>query len=377
MKKKLKIAMVFSSDPSQAGGVQEHVYNLTKELAKSGHQIDIFGPENNKIDFINYHPIAKAVKLPIPNGNWTNVTIKNNEKYEASEIINSHQFDIIHIHEPYIPFVAWDIYKNTSAVKIATFHTGWNDDSIINIINPLLPLFKETFSKYFKGVIFVSKIVKKRWQYLSKKNIIKKVIYNGVDSNLFEPDKKVKNNRAINLLFVGRLVDRKGLMFLLKVINKIIKKNSNIKLNVVGDGPKKIEAEKFVKKNNLERHIKFVGEIFGKKRIKYYQNANIFCAPYSDEAFGITILEALSCGVPIVGFRNEAFSEFLNDYPSPKMFVKKNDYSNFLKALEILVDDEQKRKEIGRWGVKKVKDFDWVKVAKETEDLYYRVLERK
>ena len=373
MSKRLRIAMIFSSDPSQTGGVQEHVLYLSKELKELGHKIDIFGPENNVLPYINYHPIAKVVRLPIPNGNWGNITVKNDDKHEVAEIIEKGKYDIIHIHEPYIPFINWDVYKNTTTPKIASFHTAWNDDSIINAINPFLVLFKESFSTYFKGAIFVSKIGKKRWQDLCKKNVIKKIIYNAVDNKAFKPGRKIEK-KIVNLLFVGRLVNRKGLIYLLKAVKKILTINHNIKLIIIGDGPEKLKSEKYVKKNNLGKFIEFKGEIFGKERINYYQRSDIFCAPYTDEAFGITILEALSCGVPVVGFRNEAFSEILKGYPYPKLFVKNKNFLELSLALNQLISNSKKRKEISIWGIKKVIKFNWTNTAKETEDLYYKVL---
>jgi phosphatidylinositol alpha-mannosyltransferase len=365
--------MIFSSDPSQAGGVQEHILYLSKELTKLGHKIDIFGPEKNILPYINYHPIAKVVRLPIPNGNWGNITVKNDEEHEVAEVIEKGKFDIIHIHEPYIPFVNWDVYKNTTAVKVSSFHTAWNNDSIINVINPFLTLFKETFSTYFKAAIFVSKIGKKRWQYLCERNVIKKIIYNAVDNTTFKPVKKSKN-KIINLLFVGRIVNRKGLIYLLKVIKKIAAKHSNIKLTVLGNGPEKQNAEKYVKENNLSKFVEFKGEIFGKKRIGYYQKSDIFCAPYIDEAFGITILEALACGLPIVGFQNEAFLEILKGYPYPRLFVKNRNILYLSQALKQLIISEEKRNEIGKWGIRMVKDYNWTNTAKETEKLYFKVL---
>lgn len=373
MKKKLKIAMLFSSDPSQAGGVQEHVYNLSKHLSILGHHIDIYGPEKNIYRHPNYHSISKAVILPVPNGNWANITVKNNEKHEVAEIIENGKFDIIHIHEPYIPFVNWDVYKNTSAIKVATFHTAWNDDSIINLINPFLALFKETFSTYFKAAIFVSKIGKKRWKDLCEKNVSQKVIYNAVDNATFTPVKRNKD-KIINLLFVSRLVNRKGLIYLLKAIKKITVSHSNIKLVVIGDGPEKLKLEKYVRNNNLSKFVDFKGEIFGNARISYFQKSDIFCAPYTDEAFGITILEALSCGVPIVGFRNEAFDEILKGYPNPKLFGPNKNILKLAEALTKLIQNSKKRDEIGKWGIDRVKAFNWVNTAKETEELYTQTL---
>ncbi len=375
MQKHLRIAMIFSSDPSQAGGVQEHVFYLSKELKELGHKIDIFGPENNVLPYINYHPIAKVVRLPIPNGNWGNITVKNDDKHEVAEIIEKGKYDIIHMHEPYIPFINWDVYKNTTAPKIASFHTAWNDDSIINAINPFLVLFKESFSTYFKGTIFVSKIGKKRWQDLCEKNVIQKIIYNAVDNKAFKPIKK-NNNKIINLLFVGRLVNRKGPLYLLRAIKKIISTDKNIKLTVIGDGPEKSKAEKYVKDNKLTEFVEFKGEVFGKKLIEYYQRSDIFCAPYIDEAFGITILEALACGLPIVGFQNEAFLEILKGYPYSRLLVNNRNVLELSKALKQLINSSEKRKEISDWGIERVKDFNWTNTAKETEKLYYQIINK-
>jgi len=229
---------------------------------------------------------------------------------------------------------------------------------------------------YFKGAVFVSKIGKKRWQDLCEKNVIQKIIYNAVDNKAFKPIKKNKN-KIINLLFVGRLVNRKGPLYLLKAIKKIISTNKNIKLTIIGDGPERSTAEKYIRDNKLGQFVDLKGEIIGKKRISYYQKADIFCAPYVDEAFGITILEALSCGVPVVGFKNESFLEILKGYPYPRLFVNNKNVLELSKALRQLIDSFEKRKEVGKWGIERVKDFDWTNIAKETEKLYYEVLGKK
>ena len=143
---------------------------------------------------------------------------------------------------------------------------------------------------------------------------------------------------------------------------------------VLGDGPEKLISEKYVKDNNLSEFVEFKGEKFGKERISFYQNADIFCAPYSDEAFGITILEALACGVPVVGFKNESFLEILKGYPYPRLFVDNRNIIELSHALKQLIISSKKRKEIRKWGIEKVKEFNWSNTARQTEEFYYRVL---
>jgi len=375
MKKKLKIAIFFSSDPSAAGGVQEHIYNLSRILDRLGHKIDIYGPENNILKYLNYNSISKSIKVPVPNGSWSNITIEKENNDQLIDSINQKNYDIIHIHEPYIPFVGWEIMKKTQSKKIATFHSAWEKHSIISFINPFITLFQDTFSTNFSGAIFVSKIVRKRWQELCGKKVDQKIIHNGVD-RIFYPIKKPENSE-LNLLFLGRLVEKKGPKYLLKAFYKIIKKFPKIKLIFVGNGEYKKTLENYVKDKKIERNVEFKGEIVGKKRIRYYQQADVFCAPYRDEAFGITVLEAMATGTPIVGFKNSAFNEILNGYPYQELLVKSRDVDKLALALEKIIENKNMRQKISLWLVNESKKYSWEKIAKETENFYYQILNKR
>jgi phosphatidyl-myo-inositol alpha-mannosyltransferase len=371
MNKKLKIAMIFSYDPSQAGGVQEHVRMLSNNLSKLGHKVDIYGPEKNIHRFYNYHEIAKSVTIPIPNGSWANITIEKNDlKKEIIKIRKLH-YDIIHIHDPYVPFVGWEIMKINEVKKVATFHSAWEKKSIISIVNPFLTLFQNTFSSNFSGAIFVSKIVEKRWQELSGKNTHKTIIHNGVEK-IFYPIKKSREN-LLSLLFLGRLVEKKGPKLLLNAFCKILKKFPNTKLIFIGKGIIQKSLENIVKNKKIINNVTFKGEIIGSRRVKYYQQADIFCAPYSDEAFGMTILEAMATGTPIVGFNNSAFKEILKGYPKD-LLVKSRDVGQLARAIEKLIVDKEKRQKISEWLVKESKKYSWEKIARETEEFYYKIL---
>lgn len=375
MSKRLKIAMIFSYDPSQAGGVQEHVRLLSNSLHDLGHQVDVYGPENNIHKFINYNAIAKSITVPVPNGSWANITVEKNDIKKTINKLNKNKYDIIHIHDPYVPFIAWEIMKKTESKKVATFHSAWEKNSIINFISPFITLFQDTFSTNFSGAIFVSKIVEKRWQELTGKKVKQKIIHNGVD-NAFFPIKK-KETSEINLLFLGRLVEKKGPKYLLKAFYKIMKKFPQVKLTFVGKGPMKKSLVNYVKGKKMKNRVVFAGEIIGQKRVKFYQQADIFCAPYSDEAFGLTILEAMSAGIPIVGFKNSAFKEILKDYPYPEFLVKSRDAEKLARALEKLIEDKNKREKISSWLVSESRKYGWEKIAKKTEEFYYKVLDKK
>lgn len=374
MEKKPRVAMFFSSDPSSCGGVQEHVYNLGKTLFKRGYKVDTFGPENNKLDYVNYCSVGKVVLVPLPNGNWANMLMGGKEIDRLVRRINKN-YDLFHIHEPYTPFVAYKLVKEVEIVKVATFHTAWEDGSILNVINPIIPLFKELFSKYVKGAIFVSEIGKRRWEKMCGGKVIKKVIGNGVDLELFWPEEKRKERR-VKLIFAARVVSRKGLILLLEAIEGLRKEVRNFELVVLGDGSKLRKAKEYVKKKGLSELVSFKGEIIGEKRGKYFREGDIFCAPYTDEGFPLAIIEAMGCGLTIVGFKFGVFESCLKDYPGIKLLAKYKDIEGLKKGLRRAVNDEGLRKKIMNWGVRKARNYSWEKVADKIERTYEQVLEK-
>lgn len=371
--KKLKIAMYFSSDPSTLGGVQESVYHLTKALANRGHDISIFGPAESK-RFPNYHRIGKLIHLPMPNGNWSSVNLWAENDRKPSTIINEGDYDICHIQEPYTPFIAWELIKNVQIPKVTTFHLSWDDNSIANILKPFLPIMRRNFSLYVNGAIYISKISQRRWEKLCSNKVKQKVILSGLDQKLFSSVKHGEKNNSINILFLARLVSKKGLMFLLEALLKLRKDFPNVKLTVVGAGPEKKKYENYVHINHLTQAVLFTGNVSDVKRSQLYQQADIFCAPYVDEGYGLTVLEAMACACPIVGFRNEAFRETLEKYPNPELLVKSRDINALGQALKKLTIDSQLRKKLGAWGVKNSKKYSWEKAAQETEAFYYQIV---
>lgn len=377
MKKKLRIAMFVSCDPSKAGGVQEHIYFLSDYLRRRGHKVDIFGPaspERKPTPFKGYRSLGNVVQVPTPNGNWANINV-GLEEINFQQIISKKKYDICHIHEPYTPFLSWQLAKEVAIPIVGTFHTAWNDDSIVNVLNAFLPFLKKTFSSYFKGAIFVSEIARKRWKPLCDKNVYTRKILHGIDDS-FHPIKK-NNGTKIRLLFLARLVPRKGLKYLLKALIKLIKEFPHLQLTIIGDGPERNKLEKFCQQHSLLDldNVIFKGEIMGKQKIQYYQEADIFCAPYSDEAFALTILEAMACGCPIVGFKNEAFKETLKNYPAPELIVGLRNVDRLTGALRKLIFNKKLWMKLRHWCIEKSKEFNWKKVAWQTEKFYYHILQ--
>lgn len=365
--------MFFSNNVALPDGLVHHVYYLSRELKKLGHSVYLYGADNKSLlPLKKFKKIVESIEIRFFN-EMVNYWTKKSKKYDNPiKEIESKGVDLIHIHDPYLPFVSFEILEKARLPIVGSFHTAWDENSVFNVINGFLPLFKEVF-KNIKGSIAVSKRTKKIFNLLLPKRSHQTVIYNGIDPQFYP---KPSHDKNVRLLFVARIIPRKGLMYLLRAMVIVTKQIKNIKLTVMGEGPQLKECRKFVKNHKLTRFVKFKGYVSGPGKIRNYQNADIFCAPYINEAFGVTMIEAMACGVPVVGFKNDATKEIFKDYSGGDFLARTKDVGALATTLVSLIKDDKKRSALGRWCLRESKKYSWSKNAEETEKLYYRVLKK-
>lgn len=365
----MKIGLVCPYDLFSPGGVKEHVLALYKEFKKKGHQVRVIAPKIKETKNSDFLLLGRSSKFPSATGSWGRISACF-ETEEIEKILQRENFEILHFHEPLVPFLSWQILFSSDTVKIATFHSAWeNGISLISNLEFLIKPFAKIFEPKLDGLIAVSSVCKNCWQKFFKKEMT--IIPNGIDLSRFksklEPMKKYQDGKT-NILFVGRFEKRKGVIYLLRAFEKM--KQKNLRLILVGSGPRKKEAGLFVKIHQLE-NVEFVGRVSDRDLPFYYATADIGCFPsIGGESFGIVLLEAMAAGLPIVCFANPGYKKVLEDYPFKKALVKIKDVGGLKEALEILSKRADLRKKLAKWGRKEVKKYSWKKIAEAVLQLY-------
>lgn len=377
MSRKLRIAMLLSSDTTHTSGIPEHVLYMSNELKKRGHTIHIFGSHITKYRFQNYHGIGYVTNVPFLNGGYGPIMTTLPE-VDAVKVIKRYKFDICHIHDPFVPFLNYEVVPALSddMPVIGTFHTAWQDGSLVAHVSQTLRIFRDYFAEHITGVIFVSEGARKSWKPLVKRTITQKIIYNGV-SDEYKPPAKKTAHKHINLIYMGRLVKRKGIHLLLEALTYLVPENPNIRLTVVGDGPERLKAEAYVKENKLSKYVSFKGELRGEEKIAELHRADIFCATYTHEAFALTILEGMACGLPIVGFWDKGIDQALTGYPhKAKVLIHPRDPKKLAQVFKLVIENEALRQELAAWCAVQSAQFTWKKVVDETEAFYYSLIDQ-
>lgn len=153
-------------------------------------------------------------------------------------------------------------------------------------------------SRLFDRIVFLSSDMKK--ELIENRFPVGKLLYiaNGVDANRFKPSERREKNKRKNICFIGRIEEQKGLEYLVKAMNTLKTKEDNIRLFIVGEGQLRDALEDLCKRLKLEDHIVFTG--FIDNVLRYYRDARIFVLPSVSEGMSSSLLEAMSCGLPVI-----------------------------------------------------------------------------
>lgn len=181
---------------------------------------------------------------------------------------------------------------------------------IISIINWKISIY---FTRNFFDRVFVVNNSTKN--YLTKKGIqLDKIIHssNAIHYNkIIEIEKEIKEYECV---FLGRLVERKGVFDLIRVWKLIIKKKPLAKLCIIGEGQVRTKLENQVKNEKLDNNILFMGSVSENEKYRLLKKSKLFIYPSYKEGWGIVIAEALACELPVVTYDLPVYRKIFNNY---------------------------------------------------------------
>lgn len=231
----------------------------------------------------------------------------------------------------------------------------------------------------------ISNIVYKSWKDIYHRK--SRVIYNCVDTNLFLPVKRYTldtvSAKNYSIIFVGRITNEKGIIYLLKAFKILVSKFENIKLRIVGPWEKnrggnpayfKI-CKQYTEDNNLTKNVSFLGEKKTSDLVNILHTSHIMVvSSIWEEAFGIVNVEALSTGLPVVGFRIGAIPEIIIEGYNGFMAESVNHESLAVAISNHINLSLDQKKQMESNCIKSVQKFSAKNIAADYLDTFYEVL---
>ncbi|MBI3750324.1 MAG: glycosyltransferase family 4 protein [Chloroflexi bacterium] len=368
----MKIGLVTPYVYPLPGGVNQHVRHLYDNLRLRGHDVRILTSSHglqraSEGDVIR---IGKGFSVP-SNGSVGTITLSPRYVSQVQAVLDRERFDLLHFHEPFVPFLSLVLLRQSKSVNVATFHAYGG-------FSTAYELGSRMFSSYpqrLHGRIAVSAAARHFIDRYFPGDY--KVIPNGVDTGRFARAVPIARwqDGTRNILFVGRFESRKGLLDLLKAYRILRKTGSNCRLLVVGRGPLEREARRFIMTRGMGG-VEFLGQVPDDVRDSLFKTADVYCSPATGrESFGIVLLEAMAAGTAIVcsdihGYKGVARRD------REALLVPPHEPKLLAAALGKVLADDELRAAMGASGLERAKDFSWERVTAKVEDYYGFVIRR-
>ena len=360
------------------GGVEKVSVTLAENLHR------LFGYETFLIDFLGLHPfvyeVDEDIKILTNQYNRTvaekAIALLGKIKYQLTkkpysivrgsqsrikglaQLIKAHNIDVAIMSQGYLTTMIPDLKKLLPDVKfIAWQHTTYE-------------IYMETDNKaflpeYIDGLKQANYVVS-----LTKSDEKKFKLHNpnslGIYNSVMPTSKRVTTLDNKTLLYVGRLdFYGKGIDLLLEIM---VQTSPEWKLLLVGDGPDRALIEEKIKLSNLEQRVIMTGFANEKQLADYYSQSDILLSTSRWEGFGLTLIEAMAYGLPIIAFDNQGPKEILAD-GKYGFLIKKGDTTTVVKILEQLLNDKELREEYQQKSLQRVKDFTPDRIMKQWKEL--------
>lgn len=379
----MKIIQITTFFHPVTGGVEAHVLNLSKELEKNGHEVEVLCSDSTKLGKNIEKSTTDYFGIKIHRfKSWFSLSYYHKFFPGIIKFLWKEQYDLIHIHglrktESYMALLIGKLRKKP---VVLTTHNPFATTSRKGLLENILILHDLTigklFIKYFTKIIT---IVPSEKNFLIKKfnvnpkNIVE--IPNGVENIFFKKGNKDKfyKDWGINpqkwegmVITIGRLSYAKGIQNLKLAIRKL----DNVLFFIAGGDDGYLDNLKVMFKEN--GNVMFTERFISpEEQIDMYSATDIMLLPSLHEAFGIVVLEALAQGVPVISTNQGGTKEIFN-IEAVKLLDPKNQ-EEWKISIEALLRNKARRNDLSEAGYKFALQFSWGKIAKRVMKVYNTV----
>lgn len=376
----MKIAFVYDAVyPWVKGGAEKRVYEIGKRLANKGHEVHWYGigwwwPEKGQkdIEFDGIHLHGVSRPLDLYTGDRRSIKEAIYFALKLFPKLMEEKFDIIDCQG--FPFFSCFTTKIHSllgkSTLIITLHEVWNEYwyDYLGMAGFFGIIIEKATVNLTDKIISVSVKTKRDLKEIkaSERSI---VISNGID---FEYIMEIKaSQERSDIIFAGRLIKEKNVDFLIEAVSIIKERIPDIKCFIVGDGPERAKLEKLTEKLCVQENVIFKGFVEDHDDlITYMKSSKVFVLPSEREGFGIVVLEANACGLPVitVNHKMNAASDLIID--------NKNGFVASFSSDEIAektLDMIYKKEKIEENCIKMAKMYDWNSIVDSLERYYMSI----
>lgn len=353
----MRIGIFTDTYPPYINGVSTSIKMMEKALRQKGHQVFIVTVNTENMKY-KYEENGRVIRIPgIPTGIY-DYRLTGIYPVRVLNKIKKWNLDVIHSHTEFgVGTFARIVAKQYNIPLVHTYHTMYEDYTHYithGYFDKSSKKLTEYFTKFYCDKTATELIVPSQKTYALFKDKYKvdrnvHIVPTGIDVERFYAEKldqnkvkaikkelKLKDEKVI--LYIGRLAEEKNVELLIESQVSLAKKY-NSKLLIVGSGPDLEKYKKLAKKLKIEKNVIFTGAVPWENVPYYYAQASVFATASTSETQGLTVIEAMASGLPVIAAEDKAFEGVVVDELNGKFFKTKREYK---KCIEELFNDSKK-----------------------------------
>ena len=352
----MRVGIFTESYPPLVNGVSTSILMLEHALTKLGHEVFIITVSDNKKDYAlenNGH----ILRLPSVNlANCYDYKMTSVYPIKAVNMIKKMNLDVIHSNVEFtVGIFARVVSEQLSIPLVHTYHTNWEDythyitknkkilDDICKKLLKYLVVFFEdkTVTELIVPSNKIYNLFKDKYKFTKNIHIIQTGIetskfykenFNLKDINSLKKKLGIKKKDFV-VMTVSRLAKEKSVDRIINNHKELVKKYSNMKLLIVGDGPDIDKLKDEAKSLGVSDSVIFTGKVPLNDIPIYYQLGNVFVTASKSETQGLTVVEAISSSLPVVAVKDDSFVNSVIEDFNGFVFTDDEKYINSISKL--------------------------------------------
>ena len=354
----------------EAGGAEVHLQETFKRLARSGHQVTLLccrfpgAAETEQVDGIEFIRYG---------GKWTfNLTVP----WFYRRHLAHRSFDVIIEDLNKIPFLLpWFIKGPPVMVLLhhlfgATFYRETNP-----VLATYLYLMERLIPRVYRGCLIevVSESCRDELVHMGMSTDRISVVHNGLDTRIFEGREETIRKDPGLIVYLGRLKKYKNVDHLIQAMAIVREEVPGARLVIVGAGDRRRALEALTRSMGLGEVVDFTGFISEEEKIRLLERAEVAAYPSTKEGWGITVIEANACGVPVVATRVPGLRDAVVDGETG-VLTPLGDREAMARALIGLLRDPEERERLARNALERSRHYTWDDTACQTLRMIQRTM---
>ncbi|SEO79325.1 Phosphatidylinositol alpha-mannosyltransferase [Salinihabitans flavidus] len=357
----MKIVQISPYPMSRPGGVQSNIRDLSEWLRAQGHEVRIVAPPGGAPG--TDKGLIELGKTRVVSIHGTTFELSRASRPELTTCVADLRdwgADVVHLHTPWTPMLAWQLWRRLSLPSVATFHATLPRDGGLDPVSWFLRRAARYFHRRLDAIIVPSKAPQDQWRALGL-SPAPQILPPAIDLSAWRAARRAQPPRTgpFHVVYMGRLEERKGVRILLDAWPEVVKNMPDARLTIAGSGTLEGAIKDRVASMNLPG-LSLRPAPANTPARALIASADVFAAPaLHGESFGLVLIEAMSAGALPVAAANEGFSTVMTG-EGEELLTPPGDASALAEKLIALARDDALRERLGIWAQNHALRFDVV-----------------